>query len=142
LRLDRIAAHVFLLAILVALPHVLSSYGTHIANVALIYVILAVGLSVALGYAGQVNLAQAACFGMGAYTVAVVTLHTSLGWWAALPLSIVGAALLGLVVALPSLRVQSHYLGIVTLGLATPQRIEWASVAHQSQLARERQQQA
>ena len=79
---------------------------------------LAVGLSIVLGYAGQVNLAQAAFFGMGAYATAVLTVKVGLGYWVAFPLSIVAAGLLGLVVGLPSLRVQSHYLGIVTLGLA------------------------
>ena len=118
MRRASLLAHLALLAVLVALPFVLTGYGAHIANLALIYVILAVGLSVALGYAGQVNLAQAACFGMGAYTTALVTLHTGIGWWGALPISVVMAALLGLAVSIPSLRVQSHYLGIVTLGLA------------------------
>ena len=118
MRRASLLAHLALLAVLVALPFVLTGYGAHIANLALIYVILAVGLSVALGYAGQVNLAQAACFGMGAYTTALVTLHTGIGWWGALPISVVTAALLGLAVSIPSLRVQSHYLGIVTLGLA------------------------
>jgi len=79
---------------------------------------LSLGLSIVLGYAGQINLAQAAFFGMGAYATAVLTVKVGLGYWAAFPLSIVAAGLLGLLVSLPSLRVQSHYLGIVTLGLA------------------------
>jgi branched-chain amino acid transport system permease protein len=107
-----------LLGVLILLPFVLGDLNVHIALVALIYAMLALGLSLALGYAGQVNLAQAACFGMGAYTTAVVTLHTSIGYWGAFPLSILAGGLLGIVVAIPSLRVQSHYLGIVTLGLA------------------------
>jgi branched-chain amino acid transport system ATP-binding protein/branched-chain amino acid transport system permease protein len=111
-------AHAVLLGVLILLPFVLGDFDVHIALVALIYAILALGLSLALGYAGQVNLAQAACFGMGAYTTAVVTLHTSIGYWGAFPLSILAGGLLGVVVAIPSLRVQSHYLGIVTLGLA------------------------
>jgi branched-chain amino acid transport system permease protein len=111
-------AHGVLLGVLILLPFVLGDLNVHIALVALIYAMLALGLSLALGYAGQVNLAQAACFGMGAYTTAVVTLHTSIGYWGAFPLSILAGGLLGIVVAIPSLRVQSHYLGIVTLGLA------------------------
>src|SRR6185437_893685 len=100
------------------LPNGLSAYGIHIANLVLIFVMLALGLSIVLGYAGQVNLAQAAFFGMGAYASAVLTVKVGLGYWAAFPLSIVVAGLLGLFVAMPSLRVQSHYLGIVTLGLS------------------------
>jgi branched-chain amino acid transport system permease protein len=111
-------SHAALLGVLIVLPFLLGDFGVHIALVALIYAMLTLGLSLALGYAGQVNLAQAACFGMGAYTTAVLTLHTQIGYWGAFPLSICAGALLGMVVAIPSLRVQSHYLGIVTLGLA------------------------
>jgi branched-chain amino acid transport system ATP-binding protein/branched-chain amino acid transport system permease protein len=117
-RTIRWLAHAVLLGVLILLPFMLGDFGVHIALVALIYGMLALGLSLALGYAGQVNLAQAACFGMGAYTTAVITVHTQIGFWAAFPLSILAGALLGVVVAIPSLRVQSHYLGIVTLGLA------------------------
>jgi branched-chain amino acid transport system permease protein len=108
-------------AVLIALlfvPYGVSRYGIHIVNLVLIFVMLAVGLSIVLGYAGQINLAQAAFFGMGAYATAVLTVKVGLGYWVAFPLSIVAAGLLGLLVSLPSLRVQSHYLGIVTLGLA------------------------
>jgi branched-chain amino acid transport system permease protein len=103
---------------LLLVPYGVSRYGIHIVNLALIFVMLAVGLSIVLGYAGQVNLAQAAFFGMGAYATAVLTVKVGLGYWAAFPLSVVAAGVLGLLVGLPSLRVQSHYLGIVTLGLA------------------------
>lgn len=114
----RRATHAGVLVALLVLPNGLSGYGIHIANLVLIFVMLALGLSVVLGYAGQVNLAQAAFFGMGAYASAVLTVKVGLGYWVAFPLSIVVAGLLGLLVAMPSLRVQSHYLGIVTLGLS------------------------
>jgi branched-chain amino acid transport system ATP-binding protein/branched-chain amino acid transport system permease protein len=113
-RLTNVGALIALLAV----PYGVSTYGIHIANLVLIFVMLAVGLSIVLGYAGQVNLAQAAFFGMGAYASAVLTVKVGLGYWAAFPLSILSTGLLGLLVGLPSLRVQSHYLGIVTLGLA------------------------
>jgi branched-chain amino acid transport system permease protein len=107
-----------LFAALLFVPLGVSYYSIHIANLALIFVILAVGLSIVLGYAGQVNLAQAAFFGMGAYASALLTLKVGLDFWLAFPLSIMAAAALGLFVSLPSLRVQAHYLGIVTIGLA------------------------
>jgi branched-chain amino acid transport system permease protein len=114
----RRAAHSVGLVTLLVLPNGLSAYGIHIANLVLIFAMLAVGLSIVLGHAGQVNLAQAAFFGMGAYASAVLTVKVGLGYWVAFPLSVVAAGLIGLFVALPSLRVQSHYLGIVTLGLS------------------------
>jgi branched-chain amino acid transport system ATP-binding protein/branched-chain amino acid transport system permease protein len=115
--LRRVTSVVALIALL-AVPYGVSRYGIHIVNLVLIFVMLSLGLSIVLGYAGQINLAQAAFFGMGAYATAVLTVKVGLGYWAAFPLSIVAAGLLGLLVSLPSLRVQSHYLGIVTLGLA------------------------
>src|SRR5581483_11061166 len=63
----RRAAHSVGLVTLLVLPNGLSAYGIHIANLVLIFAMLAVGLSIVLGHAGQVNLAQAAFFGMGAY---------------------------------------------------------------------------
>ena len=114
----RWSAHGAVVFALLFLPLFLGSYTIHIANLALIYVMLTVGLSIALGYAGQVNLAQAACFGIGSYAVAVLTVRTGMHYWVAFPFGIVAGGLLGLLVSIPSLRVQSHYLGIVTLGLA------------------------
>ena len=101
---------------LLFVPYAVTRYGIHIVNLTLIFVMLAVGLSIVLGYAGQVNLAQAAFFGMGAYAIAVLTVKAGLGYWPAFPLSIVAAALLGLLVGLPSLRLRGDYLAIVTLG--------------------------
>ena len=70
-----------------------------------------------MGAAGQVNLAQVAFFGVGAYGSAILTTH---GWpfWVAAVVALLAAALVGLLVSIPALRVQSHYLGIVTLGLS------------------------
>jgi branched-chain amino acid transport system permease protein len=53
-RLTNVGALIALLAV----PYGVSTYGIHIANLVLIFVMLAVGLSIVLGYAGQVNLAH------------------------------------------------------------------------------------
>jgi branched-chain amino acid transport system permease protein len=68
--------------------------------------------------AGQVNLAQVAFFGVGAYATAILTTRAGLGFWVAAVLAVAATVAVGLVVGTPALRVQSHYLGIVTLGLA------------------------
>jgi branched-chain amino acid transport system permease protein len=113
------------LAILVAtgaalwmLPYGVDSYAIHVIDVTLIFALLAIGLGLAMGIAGQVNLAQVAFFGVGAYTVAILTTNAGFGFWSAALLALVATAVTGLVVGTPALRVQSHYLGIVTLGLA------------------------
>ena len=110
-------APLLLLALLV-LPVFLDLYTAHVAVLILLFVIVAIGLSLVMGFGGQVNLAQAAFFGTGAYASAILT--TAYGWnpWLAAPVAVLATCLMALVVGLPALRVQSHYLGIVSLGLA------------------------
>jgi branched-chain amino acid transport system permease protein len=100
------------------LPYTLDSYAIHVVDVAILFALLAIGLGLVMGIAGQVNLAQVAFFGVGAYATALLTTQSGLGFWTAAVLAMLAAAAAGLVVGLPALRVQSHYLGIVTLGLA------------------------
>jgi branched-chain amino acid transport system permease protein len=100
------------------LPYGLDSYAIHVVNVIGIFAVLAVGLGLAMGVAGQVNLAQIAVFGVGAYATAILTTRAGLGFWVSAVLAVLATVVIGLVIATPALRVQSHYLGIVTLGLA------------------------
>jgi branched-chain amino acid transport system permease protein len=97
---------------------------------AAIYVMVAVSLNVINGMAGQFSIGHAGFVGIGAYTAAIVAsqlqttgLQTTFAHsWIAVPLSVglaaVLAALFGLLVGLPSLRLRGDYLAIVTLGFA------------------------
>ncbi len=107
-----------LLAALLALPVFLDLYKAHVAVLIMLYAIVAIGLCLVMGLGGQVNLAQAAFFGTGAYASAILT--ATYGWnpWLAAPVAILASCAMALVVGLPALRLQSHYLGIVSLGLA------------------------
>ena len=107
-----------LIALLFGLPVFLDLYTAHVAVLILIFAIVAIGLSLVMGFAGQVNLAQAAFVGTGAYASAILT--STYGWnpWAAAPVAVGATCAMALLVGLPALRVQSHYLGIVSLGLA------------------------
>jgi len=100
------------------LPYRLDVYWISVADTALLFALLAIGLGLVMGIAGQVNLAQVAFFGVGAYVTAILTTHSGYGFWAAGLLGLAATVLTGLVVGTPALRIQSHYLGIVTLGLA------------------------
>ncbi|TMR21930.1 branched-chain amino acid ABC transporter ATP-binding protein/permease [Nonomuraea turkmeniaca] len=100
------------------LPYGLGGYSMHVVAVAIIFAILAVGLGLTMGVAGQINLAQVAFFGVGAYTVAILCTRAGFGFWSAAVLALLVSVVFGVLVGIPALRMQSHYLGIVTLGLA------------------------
>ena len=125
----RVAAIAALGVLLWLLPYQLDSYLIHVANVIILFAILAIGLGLAMGIAGQINLAQVAFFGVAAYATAILTTRAGLGFWMAGGLALLIAAAVGLLVGTPALRMQSHYLGIVTLGLALA-FTNWVTNAH------------
>jgi branched-chain amino acid transport system permease protein len=100
------------------LPYGLDPYTIHVVDVTLLFALLALGFGLAMGIAGQINLAQIAFFGVAAYATAILTTRSGLGFWTAAVIALVIAAAVGLLVGTTALRIQSHYLGIVTLGLA------------------------
>ena len=114
----RLALIAVALAAAYALPYRLSPYPMQVVDIAIIFALLAIGLYLTLGIAGQINLAQVAFFGVSAYATAILTTHAGLGFWPAAVLGMLAALAAGLIVGIPALRIQSHYLGIVGLGLA------------------------
>ena len=88
-----------------------------------IYVLLALGLNIVVGYAGLLDLGYVAFYAVGAYTAAKLT--TTSGWnaWEALALAILVAAVAGVVLGGPTLRLRGDYLAIVTLGFGEIVRI-------------------
>jgi branched-chain amino acid transport system permease protein len=73
------------------------------------------GMVVVLGYAGQINLAQAAFFGIGAYAVGLGTVSWGLHFWLSFVLGIGAAAIAGLVLGMTTLRLGGHYLAMITI---------------------------
>lgn len=127
----RLAAYALLLIVLFATPFVVSSYTVRILSTMGIAVILALGLNLLMGYAGQVSLANAAFFGIGAYAVAILGNRYGVSFWLAVPLVGVLTAALGLVVGLPALRVSSHYLALATLAFVWTVHVilvDWVSM--------------
>jgi branched-chain amino acid transport system permease protein len=88
-----------------------------------IYVLLALGLNIVVGYAGLLDLGYVAFYAVGAYTTAKLT--TASGWnaWEAVTLAILVAAVAGVVLGGPTLRHRGDYLAIVTLGFGEIVRI-------------------
>lgn len=123
----RLARRVALAALLfgaIALPIAARDpYLLNVATDALLYMSLAVGLNVVVGYAGLLDLGHAAHFAIGAYTAAIVTQRLGLPFSLALPLSGAVALAVGSALGFIALRLRSDYLAIVTLGFGEITRI-------------------
>ena len=119
------------LAVLLVMPLVSSLYQTNIMISALLYVMLALGLNIVVGLAGQLVLGYVAFYAVGAYTYALLNLHFGLGFWVCLPLGGVMAVIFGLGLGFPVLRLRGDYLAIVTLGFGEIVRLtlqNWSSI--------------
>jgi branched-chain amino acid transport system permease protein len=100
---------------LLLLPFLFSSYVIYVANLIGFAIIAALGLNILTGCTGQISLGHAAFVGVGGYATAILMTRVGLPFWVALPLAGIVAALLGLVIGIPSLRVKGLYLCIATL---------------------------
>ena len=128
---------VFLIAaaFLIALPLFAQQFGqgwVRIMALALLYVLLALGLNIVVGYAGLLDLGFVAFYALGAYMYALLAsphlsenfeafkaafpngLHSPI--WLVIPLAAAFAALAGAVLGAPTLKLRGDYLAIVTLG--------------------------
>ncbi len=114
---------------LAALPLALALAGTawvRIANLAILFVFLSLGLNIVVGFAGLLDLGYIAFYAVGAYTWALLASpHFGLHWpfWAILPLGAFLACIAGVVLGAPTLRLRGDYLAIVTLGFGEIVRI-------------------
>ena len=127
----RVAAYAFVLLVLIAAPFIVSPYILHVLSTVGVAVILALGLNLLMGYAGQVSLANAAFYGIGAYAVAILGNRYGVSFWIAVPITAFATAALGFLVGLPALRVSSHYLALATLAFIWTVQVvmvDWVSM--------------
>ena len=136
-------------AALLLLPLVLQFFGNawvRIADLALLYVMLALGLNIVVGYAGLLDLGYVAFYAVGAYMFGLLAspqltdnfawiasmfpggLHTP--WWVIIPLGAVLAAFFGALLGAPTLKLRGDYLAIVTLGFGEIVRIFMNNLDH------------
>lgn len=94
-------------------------YVLHLMITAGIYVIAAWGLNVLVGYTGYVSFAQAAFYGLGAYSSAYLVARAGLSFWVSLPLTLMMVGAVAVVVGYPplSLKVKGSYFSLVTMAL-------------------------
>ena len=124
--LGRLRAHRAALAVL---PFALAQVGTawvRITNFAILYMLLALGLNIVVGFAGLLDLGYIAFYAVGAYVYALLAcphfgLH--LPFWVILPIGAAVAALFGVLLGAPTLKLRGDYLAIVTLGFGEIIRI-------------------
>ncbi len=112
---DKRFIYVLLVPVLL-LPFVAEDYVVDVAVISGIYIILALGLNVVVGYTGLLNLGFVAYYAIGAYSYALLNTKLGMGFWTALPVSVVVTTLAGFLFAVPALRLKGDYLAIVTLG--------------------------
>jgi branched-chain amino acid transport system permease protein len=105
------------LGALLALPLLMNDYQQYIVNLTLIYCLVSVGFNIVLGYLGQLAFANAALFGIGAYSTGILMQQLDVPFGFALPSSVLIAAVVGTLIGLPALRLKRYYLAIVTLVL-------------------------
>ena len=127
---------------LLILPLIAQQFGNawvRIIDIALLYVLLALGLNIVVGYAGLLDLGYVAFYAVGAYMFGLLAsphltdtfpaiaamfpngLHTP--WWVAIPLGAMLAAFAGVVLGAPTLKLRGDYLAIVTLGFGEIVRV-------------------
>ncbi len=106
---------VAVLVLSVGLPIVLDQYKLYVVSLTLVYVILAIGLNLTLGYAGQISLCHAAFMAFGSYAVAILG-QRGVPFEVGLVVGVAVAFGWGLVLGFPALKVKHHYLAMVTLG--------------------------
>ncbi|HTG46522.1 MAG TPA: branched-chain amino acid ABC transporter permease [Actinomycetota bacterium] len=129
-RQARTAEVIVLVVILLLLPFVAGTILSQILGSVGIYVLMGLGLNIVVGYAGLLDLGYVAFFAVGAYITGVLTggllittlglkapaFHGGLSFFIALPIVILAAALVGVLIGAPVLRLRGDYLAIVTLG--------------------------
>ncbi|RYF47757.1 MAG: ABC transporter ATP-binding protein, partial [Comamonadaceae bacterium] len=134
---------------LVVLPHILQQFGNawvRIADTALLYCLLALGLNIVVGYAGLLDLGYVAFYAIGAYMYALLNsaqltdnfpaiaamfpggLHTPL--LVVIPLALGLAGVFGVLLGAPTLKLRGDYLAIVTLGFGEIIRVFMNTLDH------------
>ena len=114
---------VLLFGSLLVLPAVANQYTLFVGNLMLLYIILALGLNILVGFAGLLAFANAAIYGIGAYGTALLQVHWGWSFWAAAPVGAVLAMVIGTLLAFPALRLSGIFLALATLAFA--QATQW-----------------
>ena len=122
-RIDWRLLEVLALASALLIPLGLNRYYIDVLTQVGIYVTLALGLNIVIGLAGLLDLGYVAFYAVGAYAYGLLSTRVGLSFWEVLPLGALLAALFGVLLGIPVLRLKGDYLAIVTLGFGEMIRI-------------------
>ena len=106
---------ILFIAVLLAAPYLVGPRIVAILNIMYISAVVAVGLQICTGYAGQINLGQAAFMGVGAYTAAILAEKTGLTFLLTIPIAGFAAAVFGFLFGLTAARIKGFYLALTTI---------------------------
>jgi branched-chain amino acid transport system permease protein len=112
------AAALVLLAAMAAAPFFLDGFRLFQLSSALTYAIALLGLNLLIGFSGQISLGHGAFMALGAYAAALLMLRLGFPYWAAIPAAALICLIAGLLIGLPALRFEGHYLALSTFALA------------------------
>ncbi len=116
-RIKRLLVPAVLVVAVLILPRlVTSNYWMDLINLSISLAVACLGLNIVLGYAGQLSLAQAAFWGVGAYSSAILTTQFGLPVWAGMFAAFFVAAFFGILLGIPTLKLSGHYLAMATIG--------------------------
>jgi branched-chain amino acid transport system permease protein len=116
------------LLILAILPALAGSYVGQVLMLVGLYILMGMGLNLEVGLAGLLDLGFVAFFAVGAYSTALLTAGSAhalmhLPYWAAMPVSVLLAVVVGVLFGLPVLGVRGDYLAVATMGLGEIVRV-------------------
>jgi branched-chain amino acid transport system permease protein len=140
-RAASVVAWLVVAGLLLVLPYLVGPVVSRILGTVGIFLLLGLGLNIVVGYAGLLDLGYVAFFSVGAYVMAILTggqrvtfkgfqppvFGANLSFWAALPIVVAVAALIGALIGAPVLRLRGDYLAIVTLGFGEIARVIFGS---------------
>jgi branched-chain amino acid transport system permease protein len=118
-----LVAYLLLLPMPQVITLIFGEYYVDLANRACLFVLLSVGLNIVKGFCGQVTVGHIGLYAIGAVTSALLALNYELSFWISAPIAIVVTGLAGVIVGLPSVRLEGAYLALATLGLGESVRI-------------------
>ncbi|MGB1249156.1 MAG: branched-chain amino acid ABC transporter permease [Candidatus Promineifilaceae bacterium] len=140
LKASSYTTNTLLVLLVLVLPSLLGVYLSEIFNTVALYVLMGLGLNIAVGLAGLLDLGYVTNFAIGAYVMALLTSNSEFGlespisFWFALPICILAGMIAGFAFALPVLKMRGDYLAIATLGFGEIIRILARSDAMKSMI--------